>query len=173
MFKKFILSMMATFAIGFGFISCANDDDDNNSVAVSPVNADTKSQAEKAEKDKKSGEETQKKNAEYNIEARLSYWVKAMGGQEFGTPVFKGAKIVENADGTCKVVLSLGKGTGNIYGINFDAFIDPRNSKPGYYNEKGEKLDAEYTVSDTDTAQANTGLDKDGNRVLEDVHYVT
>lgn len=170
MFKKFILSMMATFAIGFGFISCANDDDDNNSVAVSPVNADTKSQAEK---DKKSGEETQKKNAEYNIEATLSCWVKAMGGQEFGKPVFKGAKIVENADGTCKVVLSLGKGTGNIYGINFDAFIDPRNSKPGYYNEKGEKLDAEYTVSDTDTAQANTGLDKDGNRVLEDVHYVT
>lgn len=171
MFKKFILSMMATFAIGFGFISCANDDDDNNSVAVSPVNADTKSQAEK---DKKSGEETQKKTStEYNIDASLSCWVKAMGGQEFGKSVYKSAKIVENADGTCKVVLSLGKGKGNIYGIDFDAFIDPRNSKPGYYNEKGEKLDAEYTVSDTDTAQANTGLDKDGNRVLEDVHYVT
>lgn len=141
--------MMATLAIGFGFVSCSNNDDEN---------------------DKQPDVKT---IAEYSIDANLSCFITAMGGQEFGASVYKSAKIVEYADGTCKVVLSLGKGAGNIYGIDFDAFIDPRNSKPGYYNEKGEKLDAEYTVSDTDTAQANTGLDESGERMLEDVHYVT
>ena len=68
--------------------------------------------------------------------------------------------------------MSLGKGTGNIFGVEFDAFIDPRNSTPGYYDADGKVQDAVYTVSE-DTAQANTGLDEDGNRVLEDVNYVT
>lgn len=148
MLKKSFFILSALCALSFGFVSCSNDDDDdNNSAPVSPV--------------------------EYNIDANLSCFITAMGGQEFGASVYKSAKIVENADGTCKVVLSLGKGKGNIYGVDFDAFIDPRNSKPGYYNEKGEKLDAEYTISDTDTAQANTGLDESGERMLEDVHYVT
>ncbi|MCR5613538.1 hypothetical protein [Treponema sp.] len=107
------------------------------------------------------------------VTATLSCFVNAMGGQEFGTPVYKGAKVTKKADGTYKVTVSLGKGTGNIYGVNFDAFVDPRNSKPGYYNTSGVKTDAEFTVSETDTAKANTGLDENGNRVLEDVNYVT
>lgn len=108
-----------------------------------------------------------------SVDATLSCYVNAMGGQEFGTPVHKGTSILKKADGTYKVLLSLGKGTGNIYGIEFDAFIDPRNSTPGYYDADGNVQAAEYTISVDDTAQANTGLDEDGNRVLEDVNYVT
>ncbi|MCR5123632.1 MAG: hypothetical protein K6B43_00355 [Treponema sp.] len=107
-----------------------------------------------------------------SVDATLSCYVNAMGGQEFGTPVHKGTKILKKADGTYKVLLSLGKGTGNIYGIDFDAFVDPSNSTPGYYDADGNVQDTVYTVSE-DTAQANTGLDEDGNRVLVDVNYVT
>lgn len=151
MLKKSFLILSALCALSFGFVSCSNDDDEN---------------------DKQPDVKT---IAEYNIDANLSCFITAMGGQEFGKPVYKSAKIVEYADGTCKVVLSLGKGKGNIYGVDFDAFIDPRNSKPGYYNEKGEKLDAEYTVSDTDTVKAAIpgDLDDDGIPKTEDVHYVT
>ncbi len=108
-----------------------------------------------------------------SVDATLSCYVSAMGGQEFGTPVHKGTKILKKADGTYKVLLSLGKGTGNIFGVEFDAFIDPSNSTPGYYDADGNVQDAVYTVSEDDTAQANTGLDEDGNRVLVDVNYVT
>ncbi len=108
-----------------------------------------------------------------SVDATLSCYVTAMGGQEFGTPVHKGTKILKKADGTYKVLLSLGKGTGNIFGVEFDAFIDPSNSTPGYYDADGNVQDAVYTVSEDDTAQANTGLDEDGNRVLVDVNYVT
>lgn len=107
-----------------------------------------------------------------SVDATLSCYVTVMGGQEFGTPVHKGTKILKKADGTYKVLLSLGKGTGNIMGVEFDAFIDPRNSTPGYYDADGNVKDAVYTVSE-DTAQANTGLDENGNRVLVDVNYVT
>lgn len=108
-----------------------------------------------------------------SVDATLSCYVNAMGGQEFGKPVHKGTKILKKADGTYKVLLSLGKGTGNILGIDFDAFIDPRNSTPGYYDVDGNVQNAKYTISDTDTAKANTGLDESGERVLEDVNYVT
>lgn len=108
-----------------------------------------------------------------SVDATLSCYVTAMGGQEFGTPVHKGTKILKKADGTYKVLLSLGKGTGNIFGVEFDAFVDPSNSTPGYYDADGNVQDAVYTVSEDDTAQANTGLDEDGNRVLVDVNYVT
>ncbi|MBR1614599.1 MAG: hypothetical protein IJ673_03870 [Treponema sp.] len=108
-----------------------------------------------------------------SVDATLSCYVNAMGGQEFGTPVHKGTKILKKADGTYKVLLSLGKGTGNIFGVEFDAFVDPRNSTPGYYDADGVVQNAVYTVSEDDTAQANTGLDEEGNRVLEDVNYVT
>ncbi|MCR5725465.1 MAG: hypothetical protein K6G80_10310 [Treponema sp.] len=109
----------------------------------------------------------------YTVDADLSCYVDAMGGQEFGTPVHKGTKILKKADGTYKVLLSLGKGTGNIFGIDFDAFVDPSDSTPGYYDADGVVQNAVYTISEDDTAQANTGLDEDGNRVLVDVNYVT
>lgn len=104
-----------------------------------------------------------------SVDATLSCYVNAMGGQEFGTPVHKGTKILKKADGTYKVLLSLGKGTGNIMGVEFDAFIDPRNSKPGYYNADGVVQNAVYTVSEDDTATPPS----DDEDAETGVHYVT
>lgn len=109
----------------------------------------------------------------FSVDAVLSCYVNAMGGVEFGTPIYKSTTITKKADGTAKATLNLGTGTGTIYTIDFVEFVDPRNSTPGYYDADGVVQDAEYTISEDDTAQANTGLDEDGNRVLEDVNYVT
>ena len=64
MLKKYLVAIMAFFAISFVFISCSNDDDDNTEVTTTSKNV-------------------------YSIDADLSCYITAMGGQEFGKPVYK------------------------------------------------------------------------------------
>ena len=120
---------MAFFAISFVFISCSNDDDDNTEVTTTSKNV-------------------------YSIDADLSCYITAMGGQEFGKPVYKSTNIIKNDDDTYTCYLNLGTGTGTILAVDFTAFIDATNSTPGYYNSDGEKLDADYVLSKTETALA-------------------
>ena len=105
----------------------------------------------------------------YTVDASLSCYVSAMGGVEFGTPIYKSTTITKKADGTVKATLNIGTGTGNIYGVTFVEFVDPRNSTPGYYDADGNVQDAEYTVSEDDTATPPS-TDED---VETGVNYVT
>ena len=105
----------------------------------------------------------------YTVDASLSCYVSAMGGVEFGTPIYKSTTITKKADGTVKATLNIGTGTGNIYGVNFVEFVDPRNSTPGYYDADGNVQDATYTVSEDDTATPPS-TDEDAET---GVHYVT
>ena len=66
---------MAFFTISFVFISCSNDDDDNTEVTTTSKNV-------------------------YSIDADLSCYITAMGGQEFGKPVYKSTNIIKNDDDT-------------------------------------------------------------------------
>ena len=88
----------------------------------------------------------------YTVDASLSCYVSAMGGVEFGTPIYRSTTITKKADGTAKATLNFGTGTGTIYTVNFVEFVDPRNSTPGYYDADGVVQNAVYTVSEDDTA---------------------
>ena len=130
---------MALAVMGLGFVACSDDDDDDEE------------------------EKT------YTVDATLSCYINAMGGVEFGTPIYKSTTIVKKADGTAKATLNFGTGTGNIFGVPFVEFVDPRNSTPGYYDANGTVQDAEYTESEDDTATPPSA-DPD---VETGVHYVT
>lgn len=104
-----------------------------------------------------------------SVDATLSCYVSAMGGVEFGTPIYKSTTIKKRADGTVKATLNFGTGTGTIYTVNFVEFVDPRNSTPGYYDADGNVQNAEYTVSEDDTATPPS-TDEDYET---GVHYVT
>ncbi len=106
----------------------------------------------------------------YSVDADLSCWINAMGGQEFGKSVFKGITIIEETDNSYSAVLALGKGAGDIYGVPFEAFIDSRLSIPGYYDADGNVIDAEFSVSKTEKAQAAANADY--GQVAEEVFVV-
>lgn len=94
--------------------------------------------------------------------ASLSCYVTAMGGQEFGSAVYKGYTIKKNADETYSCTLKLGTGVGVIFTIPFKAFVDPTGTTdsgstetiPGYYDTDGNLVTLEkgtgYTVSETE-----------------------
>ena len=104
----------------------------------------------------------------YTVDASLSCYVSAMGGVEFGTPIYKSTTITKKADGTVKATLNIGTGTGTIYSVNFVEFVDPRNSTPGYYDADGNVQDAEYTVSEDTATPPSTDEDAETG-----VNYVT
>ncbi|MBR1715819.1 MAG: hypothetical protein IJ717_12865 [Treponema sp.] len=104
----------------------------------------------------------------YTVDASLSCYVSAMGGVEFGTPIYRSTTITKKADGTVKATLNLGTGTGTIYTVNFVEFVDPRNSTPGYYDADGNVQDAEYTVSEDTATPPSTDEDYETG-----VNYVT
>ena len=104
-----------------------------------------------------------------SVDATLSCFVNAMGGVEFGTPIYRNTTITTKAGGTAKATLNLGTGTGNIYTGDFVEFVEPRNSTPGYYDADGNVQNAEYTLSKDDTATPPSA-DEDAEN---GVHYVT
>ncbi len=104
----------------------------------------------------------------YTVNASLSCYVSAMGGVEFGTPIYRSTTITKKADGTVKATLNLGTGTGTIYTVDFVEFVDPRNSTPGYYYADGNVQDAEYTVSEDTATPPSTDEDYETG-----VNYVT
>ena len=93
----------------------------------------------------------------YDVSTELSCMVTAMGGIEFGKgqpklgekykPLLESAYITVDANGTTKLVAKFRKSMVNIFGIDANTFIDPRNSTPGYYDTDGTKKDAEFTLS--------------------------
>lgn len=111
----------------------------------------------------------------YQIKAKLSCYVNAMGGVEFGAPLLVSASVEVAADGSKMMTLHFTKSQVTIYGITCDTFIDVspsyitetngiKSGTLGYYNADGILItdSVTYTLSD-DTAE---------NAQKEQVHYV-
>ncbi|MDR1409887.1 MAG: hypothetical protein LBJ12_06450 [Oscillospiraceae bacterium] len=112
---------------------------------------------------------------EYAIDAKLSCYVSAMGGIEFGGPLLKSAKVASNGDGKLHMTLALDKSSVTIYGVTCDTFVDKnpsaigedrgvQNGTVGYYDRSG----ALHTDGVKTTLSKDTALNAAGNAV----HYV-
>lgn len=97
----------------------------------------------------------------YAVDAKLSCYVSAMGGIEFGAPLLTGATVTVDGEGNASVTLSLSKSQVTIYGVTCDTFVDASQSVPGYYSG-GSRRSASYTKSSA------TALNPDNVAV----HYV-
>lgn len=111
----------------------------------------------------------------YTIKAKLSCYVNAMGGVEFGAPLLVSSQIKVTSDGSKTMTLYFTKSSVTIYSITCDTFIDVspsyvtetngiKSGTLGYYNAEGVLVtdDITYTLSN-DTAE---------NAQKEQVHYV-
>lgn len=96
-------------------------------------------------------------NKTYKGDIKLSCFVDAMGGVDFGAgqpdkgekykSLLEGADIAFDSEGKAKITARFRKSAVSIHGINANTFIDPRNSTPGYYDTDGVKKDADFTIS--------------------------
>lgn len=114
----------------------------------------------------------------YALSARLSCYVNAMGGVEFGEPLVKSAVLNVQEDGSETITLYLTKSSVTIYSVTCDTFVDAapapaegstesaavENGTVGYYDAQGQLQTegASFTLSE-DTAL---------NPANEAVHYV-
>ena len=111
----------------------------------------------------------------YQIDAKLSCYVNAMGGVEFGAPLLVSCRLDVLSDGSKTITLFFTKRQVTIYGITCDTFIDVspayvtenngvESGTLGYYDADGTLITdgVNYTLSD-DTAE---------NSRQEQVHYV-
>lgn len=111
----------------------------------------------------------------YEIRAKLSCYVNAMGGVEFGEPLMTGAVLNVREDGSESITIYLTKSSVTIYSVTCDTFLDadPGNTEEGaeipngtigYYDAEGRLVTdgVSYTFSE-DTAL---------NPANEEVHYV-
>lgn len=88
----------------------------------------------------------------YKLDAKLSCFVTAMGGVEFGASLLTGAQLNVAKDGTASMALTFGKSSVTIYGITCDTFIDAKAEGAVIgYKDSDAWTTAEYTLS-TDTA---------------------
>ena len=109
----------------------------------------------------------------YSVDATLSVFAPAMHldlakgqldkGEKY-KPLVAGARVAIGSDGKMMLTVKFRKSYIKVGPIESNAFIDPTNSKPGYYDMDGNKQDAEFTVSKDDTADNPEG---------QKVHYVT
>lgn len=115
------------------------------------------------------------KAGEYFVDAKLSCYVNAMGGVEFGEPLLTGAMLVVDKNGKESLKLTFTKSQVTIYNVTCDTFIDAepsyvtedrgvKSGTIGIYKSNGklETKSVSYTLSD-DTAE---------NPKKEQVHYV-
>lgn len=111
----------------------------------------------------------------YTIDAKLSCYVPAMGGVEFGDPLLTSTTLTIDDSGRRVMKLEFRKSSVTIYAITCDTFIDAdpshesedrgvENGTIGYYDQDGNLQTEEvaYTLSD-DTAL---------NPADKEVHYV-
>lgn len=111
----------------------------------------------------------------YYINAKLSCYINAMGGIEFGEPLLTSAQVKVKEDGSKEMTLSFGKSKVTIYGVTCDTFIDfspsyvtdnggVKSGTLGFYDENGDLNtdDVDFILSE-DTAE---------NAQQEQVHYV-
>ena len=111
----------------------------------------------------------------YSVQSSLSCFVDAMGGQEFGSGLYKGAQIRVDSSGNAEATLSFGTGKVQIYSVSCDVFVDKTLSPSlGYYDQSGVlHKDARYTVG-TETVDANLlHTDANGKTLVEKDTYVT
>lgn len=115
------------------------------------------------------------KEGTYYINAKLSCYINAMGGIEFGEPLLTSAQLQVSKDGSKEMTLFFGKSRVTIYGVTCDTFIDfspayvtetsgIKSGTLGVYDENGalNTDDVNYVLSE-DTAE---------NAQQEQVHYV-
>ncbi|MCM1115452.1 MAG: hypothetical protein NC397_08155 [Clostridium sp.] len=113
----------------------------------------------------------------YSISAKLSCYVNAMGGVEFGAPLLKSAQLIVDKKGNKKIKLHLTKASVTIYSVTCDTFVDASpagtaqesdsnvpNGTIGYYNKNGKLK----TNGVTHTMSSDTAL----NSQNEAVKYV-
>lgn len=112
----------------------------------------------------------------YPISAKLSCYVNAMGGVEFGAALLQGAEINVSADSNKTMTLYFGKSQVTIYGITCDTFID---ADPSYVTETNgvESGTLGYYTSDcvlvTDSVGYTLSNDTVENAQGEQVRYVS
>ena len=94
----------------------------------------------------------------YNVNAKLSCYVNAMGGIEFsdGHGLLTGTTVTVAEDGSATATLNLGTTSDlTIYSVACTAFIGV-DEAPGYYKDGAvTKENVTYTVSDDTVANAN------------------
>ena len=109
----------------------------------------------------------------YNVTSILNCVVPGMGNFDLANgdpkkgdkPILKSTQVTIDKDGNVMLTVQFIKSSIHFGTSEVNTFIDPRNSRPGYYDLKGVKQDAlSYTVSTDDTADAPKG---------QKAHYVT
>ena len=120
-------------------------------------------------------------NKTYKGDVKLSCFVSAMGGIEFGAgqpdigPEYKSiledAYVTVDGSGNATMTAKFRKSFVNVFTLKANTFIDPRNSRPGYYDMNEVKQDAiNYTISpEGDTATPP----EDDPDFTKGVRYVT
>ena len=120
-------------------------------------------------------------NKTYKGDVKLSCFVSAMGGIEFGAgqpdigPEYKSiledAYVTVDGSGNATMTAKFRKSFVNVFTLKANTFIDPRNSRPGYYDMNEVKQDViNYTISpEGDTATPP----EDDPDVTKGVRYVT
>jgi len=145
--KKILFVLAALTAVGIGFTACSNGSSDNNGGGIKPA-AKT-----------------------YKVGARLSCLVK-MGSNppiDFGEGLLKDASVTIDSSGNATMTAKFGKAEAMSGAAK--TFIDPRNSKPGYYDAGGVKKDViTYTISPEGDTATPPSTDSDHTA---GVRYVT
>lgn len=144
--KKTLFVLAALAAVFIGFSACSNGSSDDNGGGTPEV---------------------PKPVATLSVYAPAMKLDLAKGQPEAGEkfkPLVEGVHVTTGGDGKTMLTVKFRKSYVKVGTIESNTFIDPRNSKPGYYDMDGNKQDATFTVSTDDTAK-----DPKGN----DVHYVT
>ncbi len=99
----------------------------------------------------------------YQLSGSLSCYVNAMGGIDFASGMLSGISVTVDNSGNAYMTINLGVNNGNIYSVNYIAFVDASYVAPGYYDESGVlHRNTTYTTS------SNTATNSSGNAV----HYV-
>lgn len=117
----------------------------------------------------------------YSISAKLSCYVNAMGGVEFGEPLLQSAQLIVDKNGNKKIKLNLTKASVTIYSVTCDTFVDASpsgtaqesgsnvsNGTIGYY-DKNAKL---KTSGVTHTMSSDTAFNSQ-NEAVKYVNSIT
>lgn len=107
----------------------------------------------------------------YELDTKLSCFISAMGGVEFGAALLKGTVLTVKADGTAAMTMSFGTNSLVIYGITAQTYVGTGrylsgNKVDSYMGiQDGETwVDGTYTLSET--VKATPSYDTDGSRKL-------
>lgn len=92
----------------------------------------------------------------YTVDASLSAYISSMGGIEFGEGLLTGVDIAVDGSGNAEATLYFTTAEVTIYSVTCDTFIDATDSEPGYYDESGEVVTAEYTISEDTALNSNS-----------------